>query len=99
MTTTKRLISLGVWIFVFAAITLLLPTGRAQAYFDPGSGSFILQFIIAGLLGFLVTIRMFWVQIKGFFKRLLSGNKAGDEQETDGLAQQEPNPLTDTDDE
>lgn len=37
------------------------------AYLDPGSGSVLLQMIIAGLLGFGLAVRLFWGRIKGFF--------------------------------
>ena len=30
------------------------------AYIDPGSGSFLLQMALAGVLGTLATIRVFW---------------------------------------
>ena len=33
-------------------------------YLDPGSGSILIQMIIAGLLGLTVTIAAFWGRIK-----------------------------------
>ena len=36
-------------------------------YLDPGSGSFIIQILIAVLLGLGVAIRASWGKIKGFF--------------------------------
>ena len=42
------------------------------AYLDPGSGSFILQMLIAGLLGVLFSIKMMWGRIKEFFNNLFS---------------------------
>jgi hypothetical protein len=36
-------------------------------YLDPGSGSFLLQLLIAALLGLLVAIRASWSRIKGWF--------------------------------
>ncbi|MBN1564623.1 MAG: hypothetical protein JXA10_12330 [Anaerolineae bacterium] len=38
-------------------------------YLDPGSGSFIIQILVAGLFGMLLSIKMFWHQIIGIFKR------------------------------
>jgi len=38
-------------------------------YLDPGSGSFILQILIAALLGIGVAFRASWSRIKGFFTR------------------------------
>jgi len=37
------------------------------AYLDPGSGSFILQLVIAALLGLGVAIRASWGKIRGWF--------------------------------
>lgn len=39
------------------------------AYLDPGSGSFILQLLVAGILGGLVALRMSWSKIKARFTR------------------------------
>ncbi len=36
-------------------------------YLDPGSGSFIIQILIAAILGLGVALRVFWSRIKGFF--------------------------------
>jgi hypothetical protein len=36
-------------------------------YLDPGSGSFLLQLLIAALLGIGVAIRASWTKIKGWF--------------------------------
>jgi hypothetical protein len=38
-------------------------------YLDPGSGSFILQILIASLLGLGIALRASWGKIKGLFGR------------------------------
>jgi hypothetical protein len=43
-----------------------------QAYIDPGSGSVILQVILAGLLGMLFAIKIYFKWIVTFFKNLFS---------------------------
>lgn len=40
------------------------------AYLDPGSGSYLIQILIAALLGSAFVIKGFWKQITGFFMRL-----------------------------
>ena len=40
-----------------------------DAYLDPGSGSYLLQLLIAGLLGGMFAIRASWGKIKNFFRR------------------------------
>lgn len=36
-------------------------------YLDPGSGSFLIQLLIAALLGIGVAVRASWSRIKGWF--------------------------------
>ena len=48
--------------------------GKANLYLDPGSGSMLIQIIIAAALGAGVAIRLFWKNIKAFF----TGKKARD---------------------
>jgi hypothetical protein len=45
------------------------------AYIDPGSGSMIIQVIIATILGGLMAIKIFWQRISCFFKNLFSKKK------------------------
>ena len=52
----------GVW---------LLAAPPAYAYLDPGTGSYLFQLLIAGLLGGGVALKIFWKQVAGFFKRVL----------------------------
>lgn len=42
---------------------------KAKAYLDPGSGSFLIQLLIAGLVGAAFFLRSSWGRIKGFFTR------------------------------
>lgn len=49
---------------------LVLVPGQAHAYLDPGTGSIILQVLMAGLLGALFTIKSLWRNIKAFFARI-----------------------------
>jgi hypothetical protein len=46
-----------------------LPLLRPQAYLDPGSGSFLIQLLIAGLVGAAFFIKASWGKIKRFFNR------------------------------
>lgn len=38
------------------------------AYLDPGTGSIILQSVIAGIFGAMIAIKVFWRRIVNFFK-------------------------------
>jgi hypothetical protein len=42
-----------------------------HAYLDPGSGSYLLQLLIASALGGLVVLRMYWSRVSAFIRRLL----------------------------
>ena len=44
------------------------------AYLDPGSGSFILQLLLATLLGSIFLIKTYWRKITGFFRRDQAAN-------------------------
>ncbi len=54
--------------------------GTAHAYLDPGTGSFVLQMLVAGFLGAVLYVKTAWQSIKFFFINLFSGKKeAGQE--------------------
>ena len=48
---------------------MLDPLLRPAAYLDPGSGSYLIQILIAFLLGSAIAIRAFWGRIKAFFTK------------------------------
>ena len=57
-------------IILLSTLFLFFSTKSAHAYLDPGSGSYIIQLIIAGGVGALFTVKTFWLQIKNFFTSL-----------------------------
>jgi hypothetical protein len=61
----------------FQFLLLLAPHLRPHAYLDPGSGSFLIQLIIAGLVGAGFIIKVYWKKIKGLFNR--SGSNTEDD--------------------
>jgi len=46
----------------------------AFAYLDPGTGSILLQGLIASVAGALVVGRLYWQRVKNFFAGLKSGD-------------------------
>lgn len=42
----------------------------ALAYMDPGAGSYVIQVLIAGLLGATFTLKVFWRNIRTFLSGL-----------------------------
>lgn len=62
----KRFKYLKMTFIMFGLVYLVFPQ-KAYAYLDPGTGSLILQMIIAGLLGASFAIKVYWKKIKAFF--------------------------------
>ncbi len=58
---------------VLAVSALFALPAKAPAYLDPGTGSFVLQLLIAGFLGLVLAIKIFWNRIVTFFRRAPSG--------------------------
>ncbi|MEI7736816.1 MAG: hypothetical protein WCI49_15215 [Ferruginibacter sp.] len=50
-------------------------------YLDPGSGSYLLQVIIAAILGGLMFFKNFWIKLKSFF--IKPGAKENEPEATD----------------
>ena len=40
--------------------------GSAHAYLDPNTGSMALQLLLAGVVGVLATVRLYWSRLKAF---------------------------------
>jgi len=43
--------------------------GSERAYLDPGSGSFILQLLIASLLGGIFVLKAYWKKVVSLFRK------------------------------
>lgn len=48
-------------------------------YLDPGSGSILIQLLIAALMGAAFLIKTFWGRITGFFKSKNKNNRTDDD--------------------
>jgi hypothetical protein len=53
---------------LFLVATVLFPP-KAYAYVDPGTGSYILQVVIAGIAAGSFALKLFWGRIRTFFSR------------------------------
>jgi hypothetical protein len=60
-------------------IALLLVSAPASAYIDPGTGSFLVQGIIAAALAAAVVIKAYWHRIKS----VLGGRSVKDDDDDD----------------
>ena len=54
---------------------LLAPLARDRAYLDPGSGSILLQMVIAAALGAAFAVKVYWKKIKGALNKNKSNDK------------------------
>lgn len=58
-------------------LLIVLPFMFAQpafAYIDPGTGSILLQSLLAGVAGLVVISKLYWYRIKKFFSPKLSND-------------------------
>lgn len=63
-----------------AAVLLLVPLASAHAYVDPGTGSMIVQVLIAALVGGAAVLGAFWRKI---FRRRRGEPGTGPDQDRD----------------
>ena len=69
----RRSVILSVLVFLACFIF----SEKAYAYLDPGTGSYILQLILAGLLGALFMVKTYWRNIKSFIFNIFSRRGKG----------------------
>jgi hypothetical protein len=70
------------YLVLMLSVLLLLFAKNSEAYIDPGSGSYVLQLLVASFFAILFALKMFWRNIKAFFFRTGGKNNqnAGSEQ-------------------
>ena len=79
--------------FAFIALSVLiiffgiLPA-PSHAYLDPGTGSYLLQILSAGILGALFIIKTYWHKIKKFFVK----KKPQDDTSTNNFSNESDDP-------
>ena len=64
-------------IFLLVTLFCLIFPYRVYAYLDPGSGSYILQLVLAGLLGGFFVIKSYWKKLKYFLLNLFFRQRKG----------------------
>ena len=63
---------------MFLTVPLLAHVSSAHAYLDPGTGSIILQSILAAIAAVVAFGGMYWQRVKLFFASLFSSNDSAD---------------------
>jgi len=64
-------------LLLLTCLLLALPS-VAQAYLDPGTGSYVLQLLLGTVLGGLFALGVFWRRVVAFFKRLFTRGSKDD---------------------
>lgn len=70
-------------ILYLTVLSFFLFARPAQAYLDPGTGSYITQVIVGLLAGGAYAVKVYWRQIIAFFKKLTKQPKARPKDEKD----------------
>ena len=58
-------------IFVFVIFCSIFPQ-NAYGYLDAGTGAYIVQILVAIFVGGVISMKIFWTNIKMFFQKLFS---------------------------
>lgn len=61
-------------IILFFAMVLLIShlQGPVHAYLDPGTGSIMIQAILAAVVGAIAFVKLYWSRLTGLFRRSAS---------------------------
>jgi hypothetical protein len=62
-----RPITAALFVAMFLFVSHL--QGSVQAYLDPNTGSMALQLLLAGVVGVLATLKLYWTRLKTFVFR------------------------------
>ncbi|MFP4467248.1 MAG: hypothetical protein ACLFP1_09365, partial [Candidatus Goldiibacteriota bacterium] len=71
---TKEVIVVNKRNILFIMLFLALPCG-VYAYLDPGTGSFIVQMLVAAVASALLAVKIFWNSIVDFFRKIFGKGK------------------------
>lgn len=74
----RRLLSKGISVLLIGAFALLVPAKSAHAYLDIGTGSYLLQMLLATLLASVFMLKVFWHRLTVRIARLIAKFKAPD---------------------
>jgi hypothetical protein len=67
----------GLTVIGFFLLCWVVLAREANAYIDPSTGSYLLQILLAGFLGALFTLKIFWKNVKTFVADKFRKNSDG----------------------
>ena len=88
----RRRIRIGAWAGVGIAAAAVAPAAAIAAgqplevriaYLDPGTGSLILQALVAAFAGAVVAFSVYWQKIRAFFRRSSRNSEPSDNAPSD----------------
>jgi len=62
-------------VILMSIFLVLIFVNQSYAYIDPGTGSMLVQAVLAAIAAVSVSIGIFWHQIRSFLNRLFNRNK------------------------
>ena len=65
----------------FVAFGVFLLVRPAYGYVDPGTGSYVLQVLLATLLTLLYTLKIYWRHVAGYFRSKFSRKRRDEKSE------------------
>lgn len=57
-------------IVIWLAVQLTIVSASAHAYLDPGTGSILVQSLLAGIAGAAAVLSLYWQRLKTFFTNM-----------------------------
>lgn len=70
-------------VYLTVVVLLLISSAPAHAYIDPGSGSYLFQIALAGILAIAFSVKMFWRRLRASATRLFTGQSPVETDVTD----------------
>jgi hypothetical protein len=64
-------------IYFLLTLVLFLLVDDAHAYIDPGTGSYFIQLVIAGLLAAVYILKMYWIKVIDLFRNFFLKSPKG----------------------
>ncbi len=58
-------------LFLLILVMALIWAPNTYGYLDPGTGSYLIQILLAGILSIAFTLKVFWKQIKIYFTKII----------------------------
>lgn len=68
----KKQITILYKLVFFSFVLFLFLSKNVYAYLDPGTGSYLIQLLVASFVGISVANRFFWGKIKTILKKIFS---------------------------